>query len=63
MKQAKLQWLQDPSAINWDNPNNLRCEASRHCRNKEREYLRDKINELSRNSNNKNIRALHRGIN
>jgi hypothetical protein len=40
-KQAKLQWLQDPSEINWDNLNNVRCEASRQCRNKKREYLKD----------------------
>jgi hypothetical protein len=33
-KQAKLQWLQDPSEINGNNLNNLRCEASRHFRNK-----------------------------
>jgi hypothetical protein len=29
-KQAKLQWLQEPSEINWDNLSNLRHEASRH---------------------------------
>jgi hypothetical protein len=38
-KQAKLQWLQDPSEINGDNLNNVRLEASRHFRNKKREYL------------------------
>jgi hypothetical protein len=38
-KQAKLQWLQDPSEINGDNLNNVRREASRHFRNKKREYL------------------------
>jgi hypothetical protein len=27
-KEAKLQWLQDPSEINGDNLNNVRCEAS-----------------------------------
>jgi hypothetical protein len=32
--EAKLQWLQDPSEINRDNLNNVRCEASRHFRNK-----------------------------
>jgi hypothetical protein len=32
--QAKLQWLQDPSEINGDNLNNVRCDASRHFRNK-----------------------------
>ena len=33
-KQAKLQWVQDPSQSNVDNLNNVRCEASRHFRNK-----------------------------
>ncbi|PNF14117.1 hypothetical protein B7P43_G01057, partial [Cryptotermes secundus] len=49
-KQAKLQWLQDPSEINRDNVNNIRCETSRHFRNKKREYLKDKIDELAMNS-------------
>jgi hypothetical protein len=62
-KQAKLQSLQDPSEINWDNLNNVRREASRHFRNKRREYLKEKINELARNCKNKNIKNLYRGIN
>jgi hypothetical protein len=62
-KQAKLQWLQDPSEINGDNLNNVRREASRHFRNEKREYLKDKINELALNSKNKNITNLYRGIN
>jgi hypothetical protein len=33
-------------------------EASRHFKNKKREYLKDKINELATNSKNKNIRDL-----
>jgi hypothetical protein len=41
---------------------NVRREASRHFRNKKREYLKDKINELKLNSKNKNIRDLYRGI-
>jgi hypothetical protein len=45
-KRAKLQWFQDPSEINGDNLNNVRCETSRHFRNKKRGYLKDKINEL-----------------
>jgi hypothetical protein len=45
-KQAKLQWLQDTSEINGDNLNNIRSKASRYFRNKKREYLKDKINEL-----------------
>jgi hypothetical protein len=43
--------------------NNVRSEVSRHFRNKKREYLNDKINELAMNSKNKNIRDLYRGIN
>jgi hypothetical protein len=42
-KQAKLQWLQDPSEVNGDHLNNIRRDASRHFRNKKREYLKDKI--------------------
>jgi hypothetical protein len=33
-KQTRMQWSQDPSEINGDNLNNVRCEASRHFRNK-----------------------------
>jgi hypothetical protein len=62
-KQVKLRWLQDPSEANEDNLSDVRREASRHFRNKKREYLKDKINELESNSNNKNIRGLYRGIN
>jgi hypothetical protein len=40
-KQAKLQWLQEPSEINEDNQKNIRHEASRHFRNRKREYLKD----------------------
>jgi hypothetical protein len=61
-KQAKFQCLQDPSEINGDNLNNVRHEASRHFRNKKREYLKDKINDAT-NSKKKNIRDLYRGIN
>jgi hypothetical protein len=42
---------------------NPRCEASRHFRNKKREYLKDKINDLAKNSKNNNIRDLYREIN
>jgi hypothetical protein len=57
-----LQWLQDPSEINGDYLKIVRCEASRYFRNKKKEYLKDKINELAANSKNKNIRYLYRGI-
>jgi hypothetical protein len=33
-KQAKLQWLQDPSEISEDKLNNVRFKASGHFRNK-----------------------------
>jgi hypothetical protein len=62
-KQGKLQWLQDPSEINGDNLNNVRREASRHFRNKKREYLKGKIKELATHSRNKNSRDLYGGIN
>jgi hypothetical protein len=29
-KQVKIQWLQDPSEINWGNLNNVRCEVNRY---------------------------------
>ena len=47
-KQAKMQGLQDPNQSNVDNLNNVRREASRHFRNKRKEYLKDKIDELER---------------
>jgi hypothetical protein len=47
----------------WDNLQNLRHEASRIFRKKEREYLKGKINELESNNKNKNIRDLYRDIN
>jgi hypothetical protein len=62
-KQAKLQCLQDPSEANEYNLSDVRREASRHFRNKAREYLKDKINELESNSKNKKISDLYRGIN
>jgi hypothetical protein len=33
-KHAKLQWLQNPSGINGNNLNNVRCESRKHSRNK-----------------------------
>jgi hypothetical protein len=57
-KQAKLQWLQDPSEANEDKLSDVRQEASRHFRNKKREHVKDKINKLESSSKNKNIRDL-----
>jgi hypothetical protein len=55
--------LKNQSQINGDNLQNLRRETSRTFRNKKREYLKGKINELETNNKNKNIRDLYRGIN
>jgi len=49
-KQAKLQWVQDPSQSNVDNLNNVRCEASRHFRNKKEGILKAKFGEHETNS-------------
>jgi hypothetical protein len=61
-KQANIQWLQNPNQNNGDNLHDVRCEASRHFRNKKKEYLKAKFNELETNSKNKNIRDLYRDI-
>jgi hypothetical protein len=47
-KQAKIQWIQDPSKNNIDNMSNVRRDASRHFRNKKNAYLKAKIEELER---------------
>jgi len=57
-KQAKMQWVQDPSQSNVDNLNILRHEASKHFRKKTKEYLKAKIEEFETNSKIKNIRDL-----
>ena len=62
-KPAKMQWIQDPSQSNADNLNNVRRDANRHFRNKEKAYLRAKIEELETNSKINNIRDLYRGNN
>jgi hypothetical protein len=49
-----LQWIQDPSEINWDNVDSIGRGASNYFRNKKREYLRDKIDELATKSKKKN---------
>jgi hypothetical protein len=54
-----LQWLQDPSEIN----GGVRLEDSRHFKNKNREYLKDRINKLAMKSKNKDITYLYKGIN
>jgi hypothetical protein len=55
-KQAKLQWLHDPSEINRDNLNNVRCEATDISGIKRGNIRKKKLMSLQRNSKNKNIR-------
>jgi hypothetical protein len=62
-KQAKLQWLQNPNQTNRDNLQNIRHETSRIFRNKKREHLKGKINELETSNKTKNIRNLFKAIN
>ena len=45
-KQGKMQWSQDPNQSNVDNLNNVRHAASTHFRNKKKECLEPKIDEL-----------------
>jgi len=56
-----MHWLQDPNQSSVDNLSNVRCETSRHFRNKN-EYLKAKTYELETNSKIKDIRDLCRGI-
>ena len=55
-----MQREQDLNRSNADNLNNVRREASRHFRNKKKEYLKVKIYELQTDSKMKNIRDLYK---
>jgi chemotaxis methyl-accepting protein methylase len=55
--------LKNPSQIIGDHLQNLTSKTGRTFRNKKREYVKGKINELDTNTKNKNIRELYRGIN
>jgi len=61
-RQAKKQWVQNPSQSNVDSLNNVGREASRHFRKTKKDYLKAKIDELEINSNIKNIKDLYRDI-
>ena len=58
-----MQWIQDPSQSSADNLNNGGRAASRHFRNKKKEYLKAEFEELENNSKTKIIRDLYRGVN
>jgi hypothetical protein len=49
-KQAKRQWMEDPSQRNLENLNKVRRDASRHLRNENKAYMKAKIEELKSNN-------------
>jgi hypothetical protein len=55
-----VQWVQDPNQNNVGKLNNVRHEASGHFSEKNKEYLKAKINELETYNQIKNIRELYR---
>ena len=57
-----MQWLQYLAQSNVDNLNNVKREASRHFRIKNKAYLNAKIEELENNSKIKNSGGLFRSI-
>ena len=57
-----MQWLQDPVQSNVDNLNNVGSETDRHFRNKKKEHVEAKIEELETNSKIKNIRDMYGAI-
>ena len=61
-KQAKMQWVQDPSQSGVDILNNVRCEGSRHFRNKGSHICKLKLRNLKVTVRLKNISSLYRGI-
>ena len=58
-----MQLLQNPNQGNVHNLYNLKCLNSSHFRNKKKEYLKTKTDELETKSKIKNFRDLFRGIN
>jgi hypothetical protein len=61
-KHAKMLWLEEPNQSSVDNFDNG-SEASRHFRNKKKEYMKAKIDEPETNRKIKNIRDLYTGVN
>jgi len=61
-KQAKMQWIHDPSQSNVDNLNTVRRDTSGHFTNKNEAYLKANIEEHETNSKIKYIRYLYTGI-
>jgi hypothetical protein len=58
-----MQLLQNPNQGNVHNLHNVRCLNNIHFRNKKKEYLKPKTDELETNSKIKNFRDLYMGFN
>ena len=57
-----MQLLKDPNQNNLDTLKNTRRESRRYFRNKNKEYLKYKIDQFDNDSENKNVRHLYRGF-
>ena len=53
-KQAKMQWLKDPTQSNVDHLNNVKMWSYETFQDKQKEYLKSKIDEIEINSKTKN---------
>jgi tRNA A37 threonylcarbamoyladenosine dehydratase len=56
-----MQCLQEPNQRNVNNLNRVRHEASRHFRNKKKEYLKTKIDEIETNRKIENVSDFKNG--
>ncbi|PSN38555.1 hypothetical protein C0J52_14819 [Blattella germanica] len=61
-KLAKMNWMREPNEQNSEQLCSIRRETTRFLKNKKREYLKEKINDLEINAKNRNIRELYQGI-
>ncbi|PSN55555.1 hypothetical protein C0J52_12130 [Blattella germanica] len=60
-KLAKMNWMREPNEQNSEQLCSIRRETTRFLKNKKREYLKEKINDLEINAKNRNIRELYQG--
>ncbi|PSN44834.1 hypothetical protein C0J52_16203 [Blattella germanica] len=58
-KLAKMNWMREPNEQNSEQLCSIRLETTIFLKNKKREYLKEKINDLEINAKNRNIRELY----
>ncbi|PSN39681.1 hypothetical protein C0J52_14417 [Blattella germanica] len=61
-RQTKMNWMRERNEQNSEQLCSIRRETTRFLKNKKREYLKEKINDLEINAKNRNIRELYQGI-